>query len=135
MGLLQTAPLVAKASSKHVQLTVEQQQHMHFGCLTACKPSPVESKCVTACEAEMYRCIDETGPNETPKDTEACHTKTLKHFEETKGIEKKEEKKEEKGDAKKDDKKAEKKGKLLQTAPLVAKASSKHVQLTVEQQQ
>merc|ERR1719440_2028368 len=77
---------------------------MHFGCVSACHPSPVESKCVTACEAESYRCIDETGPNETPEDTKKCQDGVLKHYTETKGIEKKEEAKKEEG--KKEEKKA-----------------------------
>merc|ERR1719440_176869 len=68
---------------------------MHFGCVEACKPSPVESKCVTACEAKMYGCIDHTGPNETPEDTQKCQDGVLKLYTETKGVEKKEEKKEE----------------------------------------
>merc|ERR1719409_1640879 len=122
---LRTAPPATKAvqhavlpvktvqAAKPVQLSAEQQKTMHWGCVNACKPSPIESKCVTACEAAAYKCVDETGPNETPKDTEACQAKNLKHFEETKGVEKKEEKKaEKKGDAKegkKDAKKAEKK--------------------------
>merc|ERR1719199_1201761 len=76
---------------------------MHFGCVSACKPSPIESKCATACEAAMYKCIDETGPNETPKDTKKCQDGVLKHYEETKGVEKKEEKK---GNATKAEKKA-----------------------------
>merc|ERR1719453_1469395 len=96
---LKTTPVVP---AKVVQLSAEQQKTMHWGCVNACKPSPVESKCVTACEAAMYKCIDETGPNETPKDTDACQAKNLKHFTETKGVEKKEEKKEEKGAAKKE---------------------------------
>merc|ERR550537_1414431 len=76
---------------QHVQLNAEQQRHMHFGCVEACKPSPVESKCVTDCEAKMYGCIDHTGPNETPEDTEACQAKVLEETkaganpEETKG--------------------------------------------------
>merc|ERR1719269_404459 len=90
------APLAVKRVNGHVQLSAEQKKAMHWGCVSACKPSPVESKCVTACEAAMYKCIDHTGPNETPKDTDACHAKTLKHYEETKGVEKKEEKKSEK---------------------------------------
>merc|ERR1719446_1106434 len=85
---------------------------MHFGCVSACRPSPVESKCVTACEAKMYRCVDETGPNEGPEDTKKCQDGVLKHFTETKGVEKKEEKKAEKG-AKKEGKKAEKKAKMF----------------------
>merc|ERR1711924_527332 len=103
MGLLalvaHAAPAADKkvapvAVTKHVQFTAEQQKHMHFGCVSACHPSPVESKCVTACEAESYRCIDETGPNENEDDTKKCQDKVLKHYQETKGIEKKEEKKE-----------------------------------------
>merc|ERR1719407_448770 len=94
------APLAAKKVDAHVVLTVEQKRTMHSGCVSACRPSPVESKCVTACEAAMYKCIDETGPNETEEDTKKCQDKTLKHYEETKGVkkeEKKEEKKAEKG--------------------------------------
>merc|ERR1719217_1587490 len=60
-------------------------QHASFGCLAACHPSPVESKCVTACEVDAYQCIDETGPNETPEDTKKCMDKILKHYQETKG--------------------------------------------------
>merc|ERR1719287_46978 len=91
---------------------------MHSGCVAACKPSPVESKCVTACETAMYKCIDETGPNETDEDTKKCQDKTLAHYEETKGVkkeEKKEEKKAEKGgkESKKEEKKAEKKAKMF----------------------
>jgi len=41
----------------------------------------------------MYKCIDETGPNETPADTKKCQDGVLKLYQETKGIEKKEEKK------------------------------------------
>merc|ERR1719446_1852625 len=74
---------------------------MHFGCVEACKPSPVESKCVTACEAKMYGCIDHTGPNETPEDTEKCQSEVLKLYTQKKGAEtavkKNEEKKEKKG--------------------------------------
>jgi len=111
------APLVAKPMNGHVQLSAEQQKVMHSGCVNACSPSPVESKCVTACEAEMYRCIDETGPNENEKDTKKCQDKTLKHYDETKGI-KKEEKNTTagnttKGEAKKEEKKAEKKAKMF----------------------
>merc|ERR1719230_537248 len=75
--LAQAALRVKQPVSPHVQLNAEQQQHMHFGCVEACKPSPVESKCVTDCEAKMYGCIDHTGPNETPEDTEACQAKVL----------------------------------------------------------
>merc|ERR1719159_2337360 len=88
------APLASKKVDGHVQLSAEQQKTMHSGCVNSCKPSPVESKCVTACETAMYKCIDETGPNETPKDTKKCTDKVLKHYTETKGVEKKEEKKE-----------------------------------------
>merc|ERR1719223_2013696 len=85
----------------------EQKRQMHAGCVSACSPIPNESKCVTACEVASYKCIDHTGPNETPEDTEKCQAKVLKLFKETKGIEKKEEKKEEKkGAAKKEEKKA-----------------------------
>jgi len=42
----------------------------------ACQPSPVESKCVTACEAAHYQCLDV-----------ACQEANLKKFTETKGIE------------------------------------------------
>jgi len=91
-----TAPLAAKKVDGHVQLSVQQQKTMHSGCVSACKPSPVESKCVTACEAEMYKCIDETGPNETEEDTKKCQDGVLKKYTETKGLPpKKEEKKEE----------------------------------------
>merc|ERR1719454_2057284 len=79
---------------------------MHFGCVEACKPSPVESKCVTSCEAKMYGRIDATGPNETPEDTEKCQAEVLKK---TQAPEKKEEKKDEKKDEKKAEKKEEKK--------------------------
>merc|ERR1719390_58520 len=110
---VQHASLPAKTvqAAKPVQLSAEQQKTMHWGCVNACKPSPVESKCVTACEAASYKCIDETGPNENDKDTAACQEKVLKHYEETKGVEKKEEKKAEKGEAKKEENKAEKKAK------------------------
>jgi len=108
------APVEKKNAAKPLQLNAEQQQHMHFGCLEACKPSPVESKCVTACEAASYKCIDETGPNENEEDTKKCQDKVLKLYKETKGIEKKEEKKEEKkGEAKKEEKKEEKKAKMF----------------------
>jgi len=76
-----------------LQFTAEQQKHAHSGCVAACTPSPVESKCVSACEVAMYQCIDHTGPNETPKDTKACEDKTLKLYAETKGVEKTAEKK------------------------------------------
>lgn len=100
------APLAAKKVAGSVKMSVEQQRTMHSGCVSACKPSPVESKCVTACEAAMYKCIDETGPNETPKDTKKCQDGVLKLYQDTKGVEKKEEKKDE---GKKEEKKAEKK--------------------------
>merc|ERR1719345_687346 len=114
--LLALAPFVVQASVRlHAPTTVakpaaakvtfndlsalklsEQKRHMHAGCASACSPTPNESKCVTACEVASYKCIDHTGPNETPADTEKCQAKVLKLFTETKGIEKKEEKKEEK---------------------------------------
>jgi len=100
------APLVAKKVAGPVALSAEQKKVMHWGCVSACKPTPIEAKCATACEAKMYRCIDETGPNEDEKDTKKCQDKVLKLYEETKGVEKKEEKK----DAKKGDKKEAKKG-------------------------
>merc|ERR1712146_604491 len=78
-----------------VRLSAEQQKTAHWGCVQACHPSPVESKCVTACEAAMYKCIDHTGPSETPEDTDQCQGGVLKLYKETKGI-KKEAKKEEK---------------------------------------
>merc|ERR1719486_609830 len=40
---------------------------MHWGCVNACKPSPVEAKCVTNCESAMYKCIDELVPTRLPK--------------------------------------------------------------------
>merc|ERR1712028_858 len=89
VAVAKSPPLAAKKVQGHVTLSVDQQKTMHSGCVSACKPSPVESKCVTACEVAMYKCIDETGPNETPKDTKACSEKALKLYEETKGIEKK----------------------------------------------
>merc|ERR1719487_2284372 len=94
------APLTAKVvealkqhsdEARHMQLNAEQQIQVHFGCVDACKPSPVESKCVTACETTMYQCIDHTGPGETEKDTDACMEKVLKTYKETKGVEKKDE--------------------------------------------
>merc|ERR1719236_61344 len=57
---------------------------MHSGCVDACHSSQVESKCVTACEAAMYACIDHTGPAETPKDTDACQAKVLKQYKDSK---------------------------------------------------
>merc|ERR1719389_1008940 len=109
------APIATKKVDGHVQLTAEQQKTMHWGCVNACKPSPVESKCVTACEAASYKCIDETGPNEKPEDTEKCQADVLKLYEETKGVEKKEEKKGNatKAEGKKEEKKAEKKAKMF----------------------
>merc|ERR1719437_376163 len=101
-GPVKTAPLATKKANGHVQLSAEQQKTMHSGCVNACKPSPVESKCVTACEAAMYKCIDETGPMETPKDTDKCQGDVIKLYTETKGVEKKEEKKEGKKEAKKE---------------------------------
>merc|ERR1719145_336774 len=70
-----------------VQFKAE-QEHKHWGCLAACHPSPVESKCVTACETDMYQCVDETGPNETPEDTKKCQEKVLAYYQETKGLSK-----------------------------------------------
>jgi hypothetical protein len=103
------------AAPMPVKLTVEQQKLAHSGCVSACSPSPVESKCVTACEVTMMKCIDETGPNETPKDTKSCEDKTLKLYTETKGVEKKAEKKADaKKEGKKEEKKAEKKKSFLQ---------------------
>jgi hypothetical protein len=108
------APLTAKVvealkqhsdEARHMQLNAEQQIQVHFGCVDACKPSPVESKCVTACETTMYQCIDHTGPGETEKDTDACMEKVLKTYKETKGVEKKDEKAEKKAE-KKEKKKA-----------------------------
>jgi hypothetical protein len=109
---LATAPVEKPklTAAMPVKFTAEQQKVAHSGCVTACRPSPVESKCVSACEVAMYKCIDETGPNETPKDTKACEDKTLKLYTDTKGVEKKEEKK---AEAKKGEKKAEKKKILL----------------------
>merc|ERR1740130_1069722 len=102
-------PLTAKKVAGQVKLSAEQAELMHFGCVDACKPSPIESKCATACEAKMYRCIDETGPNETPEDTKKCQDAVLKVYEETKGIEVKAENKTAgnatKGEKKKDAKK------------------------------
>merc|ERR1711939_323034 len=103
-----TAHLAAKPDAKHVQLNAEQKKHMHFGCVESCKPSPVESKCVTACEAAMYKCIDETGPNETPEDTEKCQSGVLKFYTDTKGLDKAAEKAEEKKEVKKEEKAEEK---------------------------
>merc|ERR1711934_1145457 len=135
-------PLAAKdsaaSSKKAMHLTVEQQKAAHWGCVDACKPSPVESKCVTACEAEFYQCNDAT-----------CQQKVLANYKETKGVEKKEEKKEEKkgeakkeekkGEEKKEEKKAEKKAALVKVvgAPLTAKTSAqtsqKPMALTADQ--
>merc|ERR1740138_322132 len=132
---LRTSP----ATGKEVQLSAEQQQLAHFGCVKACRPpSPVESKCVTGCEAAWYQCNDAT-----------CQQKVLAHYEKTKGVEKKEEKKEEKkgeakkeekkGEEKKEEKKAEKKAALVKVvgAPLTAKTSAqtsqKPMALTADQ--
>jgi len=104
------SPLATTKVPGHVQLSAEQKKTMHWGCVTACKPSPVESKCVTACEAASYRCIDETGPGETPKDTKKCQDGVLKLYQETKGLKKEEKKKE----AKKDGKKGKKEGKKVE---------------------
>jgi len=71
---------ISHAATPLFHLTVDQQQHMHSGCVDACHSSQVESKCVTACEAAMYACIDHTGPAETPKDTDACQAKVLKQY-------------------------------------------------------
>jgi len=80
-------PLVAKVDNKQVHLNVaENKKTMHFGCVSACEPSPIESKCATACEAEAYRCIDETGPNETPEDTKKCQDKVIANYQKTKGL-------------------------------------------------
>merc|ERR1711924_515674 len=80
------APLTAKTSAQNSQkpmaLTADQKKAAHWGCVDACKPSPVESKCVTGCEAAYYQCNDVT-----------CQQQVLTKFKETKGIEKKEEKK------------------------------------------
>jgi len=81
--------LTAKVDNKQVQLSaakVEAKKLMHFGCVSACEPSPIESKCATACEAEAYRCIDETGPNETPEDTKKCTDKVIANYQKTKGL-------------------------------------------------
>jgi len=100
------APETPLAASKPLQLSADDKKTAHFGCVKACTPGPVESKCVTACEAAHYQCIDVT-----------CQEASLKHFQDTKGVEKKEAKKEEKkgekgakkeekkGDAKKEEKK------------------------------
>merc|ERR1711865_433900 len=82
-------PLVAQDAKnpapKSVQLSTEAKKVGHWGCVRACTPSPVESRCVTACEAEHYGCLDAV-----------CQAKVLKHYQDTKGIEKKEEKKKDK---------------------------------------
>jgi len=120
VALAQGAP-VAPLAAKNVKGRVQLSATMHSGCVTACKPSPVESKCVTSCETTMYKCIDETGPNETPKDTDKCQQGALKAVIE--GIEKMKgatkavaNKTEGKKEEKKVEKKAEKKAKMfLQT--------------------
>jgi hypothetical protein len=101
------APLATKPAAGHVVMTAEQKKAAHSGCMSACSPTPVEAKCVTECETAMYRCIDETGPNETPKDTDKCQAGVLKLYTDTKGVAKKAEAKKE--GAKKEEKKAEKK--------------------------
>merc|ERR1712072_883190 len=106
---LSGAASVLRATPVHniLQFKQEQRKAGHSECVTACAPpSPVESKCVTACEVAVYKCIDHTGPNETEEDTKKCIDKVLKLYQETKGLEKKEEKKE----GKKEEKKEAKKG-------------------------
>merc|ERR1712196_39826 len=43
-ALLAAAPVASK--NKPMQLTAEQQKAAHWGCTDACKPSPVDSRCV-----------------------------------------------------------------------------------------
>jgi len=112
------AALVADAPV--VQLSAEQKKTAHWGCKDACKPpSPVESACVTACEADFYQCNDV-----------ACSDAVLKKYEETKGVVKKEGNAT-KGNAtkgeKKEGKKEKKKAALVADAPVVAlKANQKY---------
>merc|ERR1712194_472800 len=47
---------VLPAAGRPLQLKTEAQKHAHFGCANACRPSPVESSCVTACETEWSQC-------------------------------------------------------------------------------
>merc|ERR1719321_2316407 len=107
-------PLLAQATapaSQNVHFTAQQMKETKFGCVDACKPpSPVESKCVTDCQQDMYQCIDETGPNENEDNTKACQEKVMKKYDtEAKKEEKKEEKKEAKKEEKKEEGKEEKK--------------------------
>merc|ERR1719182_1230102 len=104
MRLTITFALVALAGAASVlrttpvhnilQFKQEQRKAGHSECVASCAPSPVESKCVTACEVAVYKCIDHTGPNDTEEDTKKCIDKVLKLYQETKGLAKKEEKKE-----------------------------------------
>merc|ERR1719265_1484832 len=103
-SVLPTAPV-----HNILQFKQEQRKAGHSECVAACGPSPTESKCVTACEVAVYKCIDHTGPNENEEDTKKCIDKALKLYQETKGLEKKEEKKEGKKDEKKEGKKEAKK--------------------------
>merc|ERR1719482_1227077 len=105
-------PLLAQATapaSQKVHFTAQQMKETKFGCVDACKPpSPVESKCVTDCQQDMYQCIDETGPNENEDNTKACQDKVIKTYEELNKKEEKAEEKEKKEEKAED--KEEKKG-------------------------
>merc|ERR1719482_1131758 len=100
-------PLLAQATapaSQNVHFTAQQMKETKFGCVDACKPpSPVESKCVTDCQQDMYQCIDETGPNENEDNTKACQDKVIQTYEDL-NKEATKEKKEEKAEEKKEKK-------------------------------
>merc|ERR1711959_24592 len=92
------ARAAAEAKKAAALAVAEKQKAAHFGCVQACEPEIVESKCVTQCEAEYYQCGDKK-----------CQKKVLAHYKETKGIDKKKGKKEGKKEEKKVDKKEEEK--------------------------
>merc|ERR1711959_206731 len=92
------AKAAAEAKKAAASAVAEKQKAAHFGCVQACEPEIVESKCVTQCEAEYYQCGDKK-----------CQKKVLAHYKETKGIDKKKGKKEGKKEEKKVDKKEEEK--------------------------
>merc|ERR1719454_747457 len=96
--MAQAAPLHTAPATQHMHFTAQQLKETKFGCEDACKPpSPVDSRCVTDCQQDMYQCIDETGPNENEKNTKACQEKVMKKYDEhNKEPKKEEEKKEEK---------------------------------------
>jgi len=59
---------------------------LHWGCVSACGPHPINSMCVTECEVDMYQCIDKGDAGDSKMHVDKCQNAVLEKVAKENGV-------------------------------------------------